>query len=232
MGDSDEVRIGQWVLAIGSPFGLMQSVTHGIISARDRRQVGVPGSMRIKEFLQTDAAINPGNSGGPLVNLQGEVIGINTAIASKTGSSSGVSFSIPINLVRWVTEELLAHGVVRRAFLGVQFPAQFPIDKAEKLGLPVPRGALVGHVHPDSPAARAGVKPDDVIVEFNGIAIADENHLINIVSKMPIGQTASVVVWRNRARQKLTTTLSTWDSFHVQDQISKNSKQSPVGNSR
>src|SRR5437588_9895171 len=123
LGDSDSVRVGQWVLAIGSPFGLNQTVTHGIISARERGQVSLGGSIRIKDFLQTDAAINPGSSGGPLFNLEGEVIGINTAIASHSGSNSGVAFSIPINLVKRVAKELLERGGVSRGYLGLQMAA-------------------------------------------------------------------------------------------------------------
>ena len=120
LGDSDGVRVGQWVLAIGSPFGLNQTVTHGIISARERGQISLGTTIRIKDFLQTDAAINPGSSGGPLVNLDGEVIGVNTAIASNTGSNSGVAFSIPINLVKRVVKQLLEKGSVMRGYLGVQ----------------------------------------------------------------------------------------------------------------
>src|SRR5205823_11828749 len=120
LGDSDRIKVGQWVLAIGSPFGLNQTVTHGIISARERGQVTLGNSIRIKDFLQTDAAINPGSSGGPLVNLKGEVIGINTAIASLSGSNSGVGFSIPINQVKKVTKYLLERGSVPRGYLGMQ----------------------------------------------------------------------------------------------------------------
>jgi S1-C subfamily serine protease len=120
LGDSDRARVGQWVLAVGSPFGLSQSVTHGIISARERGSVSLGNTIRIKDFLQTDAAINPGSSGGPLVNLDGEVIGINTAIASQSGANSGVAFSIPINLVRRVARQLQERGAVSRGYLGLQ----------------------------------------------------------------------------------------------------------------
>src|SRR5437764_613526 len=120
LGDSDRVRKGQWVLAFGSPFGLNQTVTHGIISATDRGQISLGSTIRIKEFLQTDAAINPGSSGGPLVDLDGRVVGINTAIASQSGNNSGVSFSIPANLVRRIALELFTKGSVTRGYLGVQ----------------------------------------------------------------------------------------------------------------
>ncbi len=133
LGDSDGVRVGQWVLAIGSPFGLNQTVTHGIISARERGQVSLGGTIRIKDFLQTDAAINPGSSGGPLVNLDGEVIAVNTAIASNTGSN-GVAFSIPINMAKRVVRQLLEKGSVSR-YLGVQAASSFEAGDAAKLGL-------------------------------------------------------------------------------------------------
>ena len=120
LGDSDRVRVGQWVLAVGSPFGLSQSVTHGIISARERGSVSLGNTIRIKDFLQTDAAINPGSSGGPLINLDGEVIGINTAIASQSGANSGVAFSIPVNMVRRVSRQLQERGTVSRGYLGLQ----------------------------------------------------------------------------------------------------------------
>ena len=135
LGDSDQARVGQWVLAFGSPFGLNQTVTHGIISARERGQISLGNTIRIKDFLQTDAAINPGSSGGPLVNLDGEVIGINTAIASHSGSNSGVAFSIPINLVKRVANQLLEKGSVTRGYLGLQVAQSFEAADADRLGL-------------------------------------------------------------------------------------------------
>jgi serine protease Do len=210
LADSEKSRIGQWVLVVGSPFGLSHSITHGIISAKNRRQVGMPGNVRIKEFLQTDAAINPGNSGGPLVNLRGEVLGINTAIASYTGKNSGVGFAIPANIVKWVAKELVTHGKVRRSFLGVSFPHSFTPEIAQTLGLSSVQGAFVGTVHAKSPAAVAGVKQNDVILEFDGMAIDDENHLINTVARSPIGKSAEIVVWRNKAKVKLQAKLTEW----------------------
>src|SRR5207248_3916805 len=135
LGDSDSVHVGQWVLAFGSPFGLNQTMTHGIISARERGQVSLGNTIRIKDFLQTDAAINPGSSGGPLVDLDGEVVGINTAIASNSGSNSGLAFSIPVNLVKRVTQQLLERGSVPRGYLGVQVAPAFGVADAFRLGL-------------------------------------------------------------------------------------------------
>src|SRR2546423_2244413 len=143
LGDSDRARVGQWVLAVGSPFGLSQSVTHGIISARERGSVSLGSTIRIKDFLQTDAAINPGSSGGPLVNLDGEVIGINTAIASQSGANSGVGFSIPVNLVQRVIRQLLEKGSVTRGYLGVQLATSFEPTDALELGLDRVHGSLV-----------------------------------------------------------------------------------------
>ena len=187
LGDSDRVRVGQWVLAFGSPFGLNQTVTHGIISARERGQVSLGSTIRIKDFLQTDAAINPGSSGGPLVNLDGEVIGINTAIASHTGSNSGVAFSIPINLVKRVSQQLLEKGSVTRGYLGVQLAPTFEPADALKLGLDRAQGALVEAVYPDTPAAAAGLRANDVVLQVDGVAIRNENHLINLISGLPAG---------------------------------------------
>src|SRR5213078_4325206 len=143
LGNSDNVRVGQWVLAIGSPFGLNQTVTHGIVSARERGQISLGSTIRIKDFLQTDAAINPGSSGGPLVNLDGEVIGINTAIASQSGANSGVAFAVPINLVRRVARQLQERGSVARGYLGLQLADSFEPTTALKFGLDRVQGALV-----------------------------------------------------------------------------------------
>jgi S1-C subfamily serine protease len=213
LGDSDDVHVGQWVLAIGSPFGLMQSVTHGIVSAKDRRRLGLPQSMRIKEFIQTDAAINPGSSGGPLINLRAEVVGINTAIASHTGGSSGVGFAIPSNIVRRVVRELTTYGRVRRAFLGVEFPRSFSHEKAQALGLPAARGALVSGVPANTPAQAAGMRPGDVVLEFAGRSVEDENHLINLVSSMEAGRTVRLTVWRDGRKTPIDVTLGDWSEY-------------------
>src|SRR5262249_21918573 len=184
-GNSDKVRVGDWVIAIGSPFGLNQSVTHGIISARERGQISLGGTIRIKDFLQTDAPINPGSSGGPLLNLDGEVIGINTAIASHNNSNSGVAFSIPLNLVQRITKELREKGSVSRGFLGLHLAPTFEPTDALKLGLDSANGALVDSVYPETPAATAGLKAGDVILQLDETPIRNENQLINMISSMP-----------------------------------------------
>jgi S1-C subfamily serine protease len=210
LGDSDSTRVGQWVLAIGSPFGLNQTVTHGIISARERGQVSLGSTIRIKDFLQTDAAINPGSSGGPLLNLDGEVIGINTAIASQNGSNSGVAFSIPINLVKRVMRQLLEKGSVARGYLGMQLAQSFEPTDALKLGLERAQGALVETVYAETPAASAGLRANDVILHVDGTAIRNENHMINLISGLGAGQRVRLHVWRERRMITLDAVVGDW----------------------
>ncbi|MCR4414943.1 MAG: trypsin-like peptidase domain-containing protein [Thermoguttaceae bacterium] len=197
LGDSDRMEIGDFVLAVGSPFGLSNSVTFGIISAKGRRDLDLGDSgVRLQDFLQTDAAINPGNSGGPLVNLRGEVIGINTAIASRSGANEGIGFAIPINMFMVVARQLIEHGKVSRAFLGVTLdPAYGPVLAAE-LGLPRPAGARVNQVAENSPAAAAKIEVGDVILEFNGVPVENDAHLVNMVNLTPVGKQVEVVVYR------------------------------------
>jgi S1-C subfamily serine protease len=210
LGDSERARVGQWVLAFGSPFGLSQTVTHGIISARGRGQVSLGNTIRIKDFLQTDAAINPGSSGGPLVDLKGEVIGVNTAIASHSGTNSGVSFSIPINLARRVAQQLLERGSVARGYLGMQLAQAFEPADALKVGLDRVQGALVERVFTDTPAAAAGLRPNDVILQVETVAIRNENHLINLISTLPAGQRVRLQVWRERRMTPLEAVVGDW----------------------
>src|SRR5262249_6885290 len=195
LGDSDTVRVGQWVLAFGSPFGLNQTMTHGIISARERGQVGLGSTIRIKDFLQTDAAINPGSSGGPLVNLDGEGIGVNTAIASHSDSGSGGAFSSPINLVKRVMKQLLEKGSVSRGYLGMQLAEAFEAADALRLGLERAQGALVETVYAETPAAAAGLKASDVVLQVDGTPIRNENHMINLISGLTAGSRVRLEVW-------------------------------------
>jgi S1-C subfamily serine protease len=210
LGDSDSARVGQWVLAVGSPFGLNQTVTHGIISARERGQVSLGSTIRIKDFLQTDAAINPGSSGGPLVNLDGDVIGINTAIASPNGNNSGVAFSIPINLVKRVMKQLLERGSVARGYLGMQLAPSFEPADALKLGLDHAVGALVDTVYPDTPAAASGLRAGDVVLQVDDTPIRNENHLINLISGLKAGQKVRLEVWRNRKSMTVDAVVGDW----------------------
>ena len=198
-GNSDEVEIGHMVLALGSPFGLSQSVTYGIISAKGRRSLslGAAGAMTNQEFLQTDAAINPGNSGGPLIDLRGRLIGINTAIASNSGGNEGIAFSIPSNLVRQITDQLLEHGAVRRAFLGVKLDSDLTSATASRLRLERVRGARVVEVYEGTPAAKAGLKQDDVVLRMNDIEVIDHDHLINLVSLTAVGTEIQLTILRD-----------------------------------
>jgi S1-C subfamily serine protease len=210
LGDSEQARIGQWVLAFGSPFGLNQTVTHGIISARERGQVSLGSTIRIKDFLQTDAAINPGSSGGPLVDMKGTLIGINTAIASHSGSNSGVAFSIPVNLIKRVAKELLEKGAVSRGYLGLQVAGAFEPADAFKLGLDKVQGAWVEKVYDGTPAAAAGLKANDVVLQVDSTIIRNENHLINHISALAPGQRIQLRVWRDRGAVTLEGTVGDW----------------------
>lgn len=198
-GNSEELEIGHLVMALGSPFGLSQSVTLGIVSAKGRRslELGGTGQMLNQNFIQTDAAINPGNSGGPLVDLHGHVVGINTAIASNSGGNEGIAFSIPSNLARRVAEALVRYGRVPRSYVGVKLDSSYSAKTAKKYGLKRIRGARVVQVYRGTPAADAGMHRDDLILEFNGIEVQGYNHLINLVSLTPVGKTVRLSVLRN-----------------------------------
>ena len=197
LGDSDTVEIGDFALAVGSPFGLSHSVTYGIISAKGRRDLKLgDGSVKYQNFLQTDAAINPGNSGGPLLNLRGEVIGVNTAIASSSGGSEGIGFSIPINMAVAIAQQLIDRGSVVRAYLGVRLDAEFTPVRASRLGLPQSSGALVSAVTANSPAATANLRRGDVIMKLNGRRVEDDAHLVNLVSLTPVGEQVDLVIYR------------------------------------
>jgi len=199
-GDSSELDIGHHVLAVGSPFGLSRSVTMGIISAMGRRDLSLTerDTVTNQDFLQTDAAINPGNSGGPLIDMQGHVVGINTAIASNSGGNEGIGFSIPSNLARHVFEHLIRYGKVRRGYLGVELDSSFDQQTASRLGLKRVMGARVTRVNRQrqTPASLAGIRPDDIIIAFNGVTVVDENHLINLVGIAAIGEPVNVNVFR------------------------------------
>ena len=201
-GDSEASRVGDWVLAIGNPFGLGGSVTAGIISARGRNINAGP----YDNFIQTDASINRGNSGGPMFNLDGEVVGINTAIFSPSGGSVGIGFAIPANLAKRVVSQLIDFGRTKRGWLGVQI--QTVNDEiAESLGLDKPRGALVSKVNEEGPADSGGIEAGDVILEFAGRDVAEMRALPRIVADTEIGETVNVVVWRKGKEKKLRVTV-------------------------
>lgn len=202
-GDSSKLRVGEIVVAVGNPFGLSGTVTKGIISAMGRTNMGIIG---YEDFIQTDAPINPGNSGGPLVSIKGEVIGVNTAIASRSGGSMGVGFAIPSNSVKMVMDELLKHGKVQRGLLGVNIQ-----DVSEALAKSFERsdtsGALVSQVVPGSSAEKAGIKAGDIIVSYDGKPVGNAALLKNLVGQSRPGATAKVAVWRDKKTTELTVAL-------------------------
>jgi serine protease Do len=198
-GDSDHLRIGEWVMAIGNPFGLGGSVSLGIVSARNRNINAGP----YDDYIQTDAAINKGNSGGPLFNLKGEVVGINTAIFSPTGGSVGIGFSVPANTAKNVVDQLVKYGETRRGWLGVKIQAVTD-DIAESMSLGKARGALVADVTPTGPAEKAGIQSGDVIIEFNGRAVNSMNDLPKIVAETEIGKQVPVKLLRKGAEMSVT----------------------------
>jgi serine protease Do len=214
LAEDDTVRIGDTVLAIGSPFGLAHSVTLGIVSAKGRRDLDLgEGNVKFQDFIQTDAAINPGNSGGPLVNLRGEVVGLNTAIASNSGGSEGIGFAIPIPMVMFVARQLVEHGTVPRAYLGVALDKRFDQQEADRLGLVRPVGTRVEAVTRGAPADHAGIRANDVILEFEGRAIEDDDHLMSMVGMTPLGSTVELVIFRDRERIPVRLTVASRKEF-------------------
>src|SRR5271157_4905367 len=226
LGNSDRVEVGDWVLALGNPFGLEGTVTAGIISAKGR---GI-GMAEREDYIQTDAAINPGNSGGPLVNLDGEVIGINTAISSNSGGNEGVGFAIPINLAKWVAKQLTDGETVHRARLGVLIQP-LTHELAQQFGMKTYEGVLVAGVSPDSPAAKVGFKAGDVIVEFAGKAVASPQDLQGLVEQSPIGKQQTVVVVRDGKRMELVVspTETTGDAIASRENASHGSALEKLG---
>ena len=202
-GDSTRLRVGDYVVAIGNPFGFSNTVTSGIVSALGRSGLN---SQAFEDFIQTDASINPGNSGGALVNLNGELVGINSAIISRTGGNVGIGFAIPVNQVREVMEQLIATGTVRRGLLGVNIQDVTP-EIAATFGLPGNSGALVSQVSPDSAAERAGIQIEDVIVSINGTRLRDSGSLKNAIGLLPPGQSVAVGLIRDGREQTVTAVL-------------------------
>jgi len=199
LGDSDDIRVGEWVMAIGNPFGLEQTVTVGIVSAKGR----VIGAGPYDDFIQTDASINPGNSGGPLFNMQGEVVGINTAIVA---SGQGIGFAIPINMAKQILPQLREEGRVTRGWLGVTVQA-LSEELAASFGLEGTRGALVNEIVKDSPAAQAGLRRGDIILEYDGTKIETLNDLPRLVAATPVGETVRVLIYRDGREQTVEVTI-------------------------
>jgi serine protease Do len=211
IGDSSKARVGDWVIAIGNPFGLGGTVTAGIISARQRDINSGP----YDAFIQTDAAINKGNSGGPLLNIDGEVIGINTAIYSPSGGSVGIGFAVPTSIAENVISQLREFGETRRGWLGVHIQTVTD-DIAQSLDLKEPRGALVANVTEGGPAEKAGIRAGDIILKFDGKPVEKMRELPRLVAETPVGKEADVVVWRKGEEQSLTVSLGRLEEQEAQ----------------
>ena len=213
LGDSDKARVGDWVLAIGNPFGLGGTVTAGIVSARNRDiNLG-----KYDDFIQTDASINQGNSGGPLFNVDGQVIGINSAILSQTGGSVGIGFAIPSNLAKHNIEQLIKFGEIKRGFIGVRIQ-EVTKEIADSLGLSNEEGALIASITANGPASKAGLEAGDVILEFDNKKIENMRKLPRVVADTPIGQNVAIKIWRNK---QLITKQITVEKL-TEEKVSKN----------
>jgi serine protease Do len=221
-GDSDGLRVGDWVLAIGNPFGFEQTVTAGIVSGKGRSL----GNGPYENFIQTDASINPGNSGGPLFNMDGEMVGINTAIYSRSGGNIGIGFAIPVNTAKNIIEQLKEHGTVTRGWLGVMIQQMTP-ELAQQFKLDRPIGALVGEVSPGSPAEKAGIKAGDVIVEYNGRELSQMSMLPTLVAQTPVGSKVKVIVVRKGKKKDFTVEIAKLD----EDQVAMGGAEEQLGRS-
>lgn len=209
LANSDDVKVGQWAIAIGSPFGFEASVTVGIVSATGRR--AIVGNSNWENYIQTDAAINPGNSGGPLININGEVIGINTAIYTKTGGYLGIGFAIPSNIAEHVAEQLFEHGSVQRGYLGIYAQSLTP-DLAKALNLNSHQGVVIVEVSPGSPADKGGLKQQDVIVQINGKPFTNKTNLTHEVSLMKPGSKMTLTINRNGKTKEVELIVGTYPS--------------------
>ncbi len=221
-GDSTKARVGDWVMAVGNPFGLGSTVTAGIISARARNINAGP----YDEFIQTDAAINRGNSGGPLFNSEGEVIGINTAIFSPTGGSVGIGFAVPSDLAQPIIKQIQEFGSTKRGWLGVRFQPVTP-EIAESLGIDTARGALVAEVDPKGPAKAAGIQAGDLILSYDGKEIGEKYALPRLVADTKIGRTVPVVIKRNDARKTLNVTIANLEEAEKSGKITLSQNNKP-----
>lgn len=205
--DSSQLEIGEWVIAIGNPFGLAETLTVGVVSAKGRSNIGLAD---YEDFIQTDAAINPGNSGGPLLNIDGKVIGINTAIMSRSGGYMGIGFAIPINMAVSIKDQLVEKGRVTRGYLGVRLNPGYGEDMAQSFGLDEATGALVAEVMEDTPAAEAGLKSGDIILNVDGRNIEDNNELMNRIALLNPGTEVELTVFRDGSEIRKQVTLGTF----------------------
>ncbi|MBI9016720.1 MAG: DegQ family serine endoprotease [Phycisphaerae bacterium] len=221
LGDSDKIDIGEWVFAIGNPFGLSETITFGIISAKGRSNVNIAD---YEDFIQTDAAINPGNSGGPLINLDGQVIGLNTAIFSRSGGYMGIGFAIPVNMAKYVKDQLIKTGTVNRGQLGVLIG---PVEQelADYFNLDKSKGAVITEVVKDSPADKAKLKAGDIILKYNEKEVTDPGQLKNLVGMTPPGQKATITIFRDGKQQKITVKIEKIDESVIASKTSDIARQ-------
>lgn len=219
LGDSSKLHVGDWVIAIGNPFGYSHTVTVGVVSALDRSI----GQGPYDQYIQTDASINPGNSGGPLFNHEGKVIGINTAIATRSGGFQGIGFAIPINIAKKILPQLKSNGKVTRGWLGVSIQ-RVDTDLAEKFGLDKPHGALVSSVFPGTPAEKAGIKQGDIIVEFNGEDVKSFSELSRFIADAMVGSKVKITIFRDGKKKAVSVTLGKYPDNDKTDILSKNSQ--------
>ena len=226
IGNSDGVQVGDWAVAIGSPFGLEATVTAGIVSALGRDNSVVAGAAQFQNFIQTDAAINPGNSGGPLVNIAGEVVGINTAIATRSGGSQGVGFALPVNVAAKTYNQIIKHGRVTRGSIGISFSRGDRPELTKALG--VENGVLVEQVQKDGPAEKAGIKVEDVITSIDGKPVRNGNDLVARVADTPVGESVKVTVDRGGKKMDMTVTIGDrTEVFADREDIAGNRPETP-----
>jgi serine protease Do len=226
LGDSDNVRVGEWVMAIGNPFGFDHSVTVGVVSAKGRFIPSTQGHDSFGEYIQTDASINPGNSGGPLIDQRGEVVGVNAAIYTRTGQNMGIGFAIPVNMVKDELPQLRTAGKVVRGWLGVFIQRMTP-DLAEAYGLTEEKGALVSKVVPGGPAKVAGVKNGDLIVAYDNRPVLDSRELPMMVSRTPLGHTVTIKIIRDKHEMELPVTIT--ESHETELASAENPEKSEPG---
>ena len=202
IGNSDEVKVGEWVLAVGNPFDLTSTVTAGIVSAKGRDINIIKGGKAIEAFIQTDAAVNPGNSGGALVDVEGHLIGINSAIATPNGVFAGYSFAIPVNLVKRIADDLMKYGEFRRAYLGANI-ATMDYNVAKELEVDFVQGAVIVNLDPDGSASRSGIQELDIITKANGKNVTTTAELLEQLGRSKVGETLSLIVVRNNKSQEI-----------------------------
>jgi serine protease Do len=224
LSQSETLEVGEWVMAIGNPFGLTHTITVGVVSATGRNRLGI---VDYEDFIQTDAAINPGNSGGPLVNMQGEVVGINTAIFSRSGGYMGIGFAIPISMAEAIKEQLVTRGKVVRGYLGIRIQ-ELTKELAQSFGLETTQGVLIAEVSQGSPAAEAGLQSGDIIVSVNGESMSDVSQLRNTVAMMAPGTEVSVEIVRDGKRREITVELGELPSERTAQTMERQEEEEPI----